>query len=87
MTPNFLKAALAVAFLTAFRFLGYQVLASDRVSAHRKSICDACPKRVGDQCGVCTCFIDAKVVLNSEKCPLGFWGRVWKRKHRLLKCL
>lgn len=35
----------------------------------RLAICEACPKRQTNQCGICGCFIPAKVSDPNAKCP------------------
>lgn len=52
---------------------GQRITASDEVVDMRRAICWACPSRDVNQCVECTCFIDLKTRLASEKCPLGHW--------------
>ncbi len=35
----------------------------------RKAICSYCRHNDSGMCGLCACFIDAKVLLSSEQCP------------------
>jgi len=75
--PNPFRAALAAIVAGYARLRGYQILAEDDVAQSRQAVCDTCPFRVDEQCGICTCFIDAKVRINTEKCPKRKWSRVW----------
>ena len=38
----------------------------------RLSICRDCPNRTGESCGLCGCFLPAKVV-SSSTCPINKW--------------
>lgn len=44
---------------------------------NRLNTCSSCSHKIFrlhiPTCGVCGCFISAKVKLNFEKCPKGFW--------------
>lgn len=61
---------------------GYKVLAEPELYAHREFSCWKCPRycHLNDQCMECGCLVTAKVALNTEKCPLDKWGRVWIKK-------
>jgi hypothetical protein len=81
--PLFLfAAAVRVAYA---RFRGYHTLVNISEERHRRHQCSMCPHRLpgpeilGDQCGLCTCLLDAKVLLTMEKCPDGRWKRVWRK--------
>ncbi|HCD34127.1 MAG TPA: hypothetical protein DER01_17080 [Phycisphaerales bacterium] len=56
--------------------------ASDGVIEHRTQICKTCPKSIFKdaqlrKCSACGCgLIDKKLVVASEKCPLGKWDAV-----------
>ena len=39
----------------------------------RRLICKNCELRKGLVCGECGCFINAKVQLDEEECPVGKW--------------
>lgn len=52
-----------------FLFSGRPVLAPPEVQAERHAICLKCPLRLDDQCTVCTCFTNVKVMLSAESCP------------------
>ena len=40
----------------------------------RLDICTVCPKRNGDKCSVCGCFLKAKATLQSQDCPIAKWS-------------
>lgn len=60
-------------------FAGRQVIAPVEVREHRLAICRFCPHFKDDQCGICLCLIDAKVMLSGEQCPDN--PPRWKRLH------
>jgi hypothetical protein len=45
----------------------------------RLLICQNCPIRLNNMCGLCGCFLPAKVVSDSN-CPLGKWDSNNKTK-------
>lgn len=66
---------------------GFDVLANDNEEMDRWRCCLNCPHRkpipgVSDmgQCQICSCLIEFKVKLASEKCPIGKWKRIWRRR-------
>lgn len=75
--PNPFRLAVAMVFAGYARLAGYQLLAEEELVEERQAICDPCPFRDGEQCGVCSCFIEAKTRLNTEACPKRKWSRVW----------
>jgi hypothetical protein len=59
---------------------GDVVLAPTHVEAARLYCCmNTCLfcDREDRQCPVCTCFIDLKAPLATERCPKGYWGRYY----------
>lgn len=44
----------------------------------RVAVCRACPMFFAEtrQCGHCSCFVDVKSMLTTERCPLGLWEHV-----------
>jgi hypothetical protein len=64
---------------TYAKLAGYRLLAEDDVVEARQALCDPCPFRDEDRCSVCTCDIEAKTRLNTEKCPKRKWSRVWTK--------
>ena len=40
----------------------------------RLTICKECPSRIGETCGLCGCFLPAKVVSSSD-CPIHKWDK------------
>lgn len=59
---------------------GYEVLATREHQYFREAICQDCPLFDGEQCGECGCLVMAKTALNTEKCPLNKWPRIWRKK-------
>lgn len=48
----------------------------EAVAKERLSICKSCPHFTKTrQCGICKCFMDAKVKYRQEKCDAGKWGK------------
>lgn len=78
---NFFKAWARVQWA---KVRGYEVLASPFVAQVRfDGGCRDCPLFDGAQCTICHCLAQAKVMIASERCPIGTWGPVWiKRKRR-----
>lgn len=75
---NFFKAWLVVQWAT---WRHYEILSRPSVQESRFQSCVTCPFFDDGQCTVCKCLVEAKVMLNTEKCPRGRWGRRWiKRK-------
>lgn len=57
--------------LTGFYLL---FLGSEReIEVKRRLICKDCELRKGVFCGECGCFINAKVQVDEEECPVGKW--------------
>ena len=80
---DMLPRSLAAVWRTLkFRLFGYQVVVSPESQAWRAELCSCCPHRVEEQCGKCGCFIEAKTWLAAEKCPVGIWQPL-RRKKRL----
>jgi len=57
---------------------GDGVIADPEVVELRRKICSQCRfyrvRRHGlDKCNVCSCYVKAKTLLKSEKCPKEFW--------------
>lgn len=72
----------ALVRLAYARARGYETLASPLVESNRLSLCFACEHydEAQEQCRICTCLVRAKVLLATEKCPVGRWQRVWLHK-------
>lgn len=43
------------------------------IHAARVAECESCEQKVGTQCRLCGCFIDAKGWMPHEDCPIGKW--------------
>lgn len=68
--------------VTYAKLFGYVVLAHPIRAEYRTDLCEKCPfyDFVEDQCLKCGCLVHAKAALNTEKCPLDRWSRVWIKK-------
>ena len=75
---NFIKAW--VRFHWA-RARGYIVIASGPAIARRSGICEGCDFYKEGVCARCGCLTVSKVVLNTEKCPVGKWPAIWIKKY------
>lgn len=73
--PNPFRAAIAI--FKAFRIFlsGEDLFVTEAVFERRKEWCEKCELFyvVDRQCGKCSCFVDVKARLTSEKCPLDKW--------------
>lgn len=45
------------------------------LAAERIKVCQSCPqfKKISRQCGLCNCFMDAKVKFTHAGCPINKW--------------
>jgi hypothetical protein len=83
--PNPFRFIFAMLRTGYARLRGYRVLTTSREESARWGVCLRCPHRIpgpellGDQCGVCRCLLDAKVLLTMEECPKRFWKRIWRK--------
>lgn len=50
-------------------FAGLSVVAPEDIREQRAAICRFCRYNVDDQCQLCTCYVDVKVMLSGEQCP------------------
>jgi len=82
--PNPFRALGSMCVLLYAKCRGYEVFASDPVVKVRWEKCEICRDRcpLTNQCDLCSCFLDAKIPLATERCPAKKWFRVWiKRLH------
>lgn len=50
------------------------LLVSDEEKQMRVEICTVCEHYLDSgQCGRCTCFVEAKAALTTERCPEDYW--------------
>jgi hypothetical protein len=83
--PNVFRFFLAGLRTGYAKLRGYRVLVNEEEEQHRWRRCEICPHRIngpeliGDQCALCTCLLDAKLLLTMEKCPDGRWKRIWRK--------
>lgn len=76
-----------ITFLRAcFRFARRPEIAPDHVVVAREDRCHRCPYAeltdLGWQCQVCTCSVNLKVLLATEKCPKNEWGEYFNETKR-----
>jgi hypothetical protein len=81
MIPNPFRFIAAMSLAFWYWICRYQVLASVEEQEFRMWQCYMCPFSDNGQCGKCSCFIPAKVVLASEQCPVKRWKRIKCKKN------
>jgi hypothetical protein len=59
---------------------GYAVVTTMSDRAARLDTCALCPDNEDGECRRCRCFIEAKVSVNTEACPRGYWDRIWVKR-------
>jgi hypothetical protein len=82
--PNPFYFAAAVGRIVWAKLRGEKVLVPVPVEVFRLETCEnGCPffDPEDRQCKACTCFIDLKCPIATEKCPKGRWGRFWGWRH------
>jgi len=52
---------------------GEQVIANEELRKERISICEECNQLSGTRCAKCGCYTNKKIILQTEKCPIGRW--------------
>lgn len=72
--PNLKNAAGAAVRLAKAVVAKKPVFVSDDLLSRRLAACEACPNLSGDQCRLCTCFVDVKAMLATETCPDSRWN-------------
>lgn len=79
MTPSFFNFFKAWLLHTYASVAGYKTLASPELAQVRFRRCELCQFHREGICLKCGCLVEAKVLLATEKCPIGKWRRVWIR--------
>lgn len=80
--------ALVALFRAARHFVMYRDTAvTPAVRDERLDHCRRCVNHVKGNCRVCGCFVSAKTILASEKCPTGMWYQVPGRLRRCWEIL
>ncbi len=64
---------LSVANAIANAIKSGKIVAPEAVVSKRISVCNGCRHLAENRCTVCGCFINIKVGINNEKCPLNHW--------------
>lgn len=59
----------------------YQIIADSAAQDRRYCSCVTCEAFNDGQCTICKCLIESKIMLNTERCPKGRWGRRWIRRN------
>jgi len=83
--PNPILFLLAMVRTCYVRLWGYRILVNEEEEKFRWRRCNICPHRIkgpeiiGDQCGICSCLLDAKLLLTMEQCPDNRWKRIWRK--------
>lgn len=78
--PNPFRLVWSYIFHYVGHIRGFQTLADSTTQLQRDNICLPCSFYENGLCQKCGCLVIAKTSLALEKCPIGKWGRVWKRK-------
>jgi hypothetical protein len=52
---------------------GEQVIADEETRKERIAICEDCDQLSGARCAKCGCYTNKKIILQTEKCPIGKW--------------
>lgn len=74
------RLVFAGARLAWARFRGFRVLVTPDEQTRRLNECENCDQLTRTrQCQVCKCFVDEKILLTTEKCPLKKWLRIYER--------
>lgn len=56
------------------------------LSKQRLAICEACPHYNAGRCAVCGCYMAAKTMMATSKCPVGKWEAVSAASATHRKC-
>lgn len=81
MKPSFFNFFKAWLLHTYASVAGFKTLASPELAQVRFRRCVGCQFHKEGICLKCGCLIEAKVLLATEKCPIGKWRRVWIRQN------
>lgn len=70
------NACRALMRMTVRSYQGDPLLAPEAVKEARLRICRGCVCNAEDRrrCEVCGCFVIAKVMFTTERCPKGYWS-------------
>ena len=81
IAPNPFRLVAALWRSLWWKLRGYDMLATEEEQESRWTHCLPCRHRVGQQCAICTCFLEPKIMLTSEECPypMNKWGRIARR--------
>lgn len=73
--PNPVTFVAAVGRTVKAKLKGEAATVSEKKQAQRLVVCAGCDdfNWTSRQCNVCTCFVDLKTMLSTERCPRGLW--------------
>ena len=72
-TKQISNFVLSVANAIANAIKSGKIVASKESISKRIEMCKKCRHLSGNRCSVCGCFVNIKVGINGEKCPLNHW--------------
>ena len=77
LTQQAKNLAIAAAKVVKAKIKGEQVIATKRVQANRKKICDSCNRldKKSGRCSECGCQYKFKLATATEECPIGKWKK------------
>lgn len=80
--PNIFRFLTAVFRSIYARLAGFEVLVPAEIEEKRLDTCFTCPffDENLEQCKICGCYARAKAILALEKCPIGKWNAVWRKR-------
>lgn len=55
------------------KYLRTKKLRSFEEQTRVRNICQPCVFREGFKCGECGCFLEEKIAMEDQVCPVGFW--------------
>lgn len=64
-----------------WKLRGREVLAGPEDQGIRNLFCTHCEEYDEGVCRACGCLTAAKISLNSEQCPKGYWPRRYEKKN------
>lgn len=72
--PSIVNAVRAACRVVRAKVKGESVLLDEESVEKRLATCRACPFYDDGQCRVCTCLVELKAQLATERCPKGKWS-------------
>ena len=78
--PNPFRLLVSWVLHASASFLGAETMTSAHWQEYRDRICKQCPFYDDGICQKCGCLALAKQSLALERCPMGYWERIWRKK-------